>query len=316
MKKFIAKILLFGLLIYVLAWGFDYIISKGQTKISGYPQQTWQEIKTHSFDCDGVIMGTSRGLEHYDPMIIDSITGYSFYNLGMGGYNINAQLMKYRYYTQHNPKPEFLIYDVDYILMHISAAVHQHQSEQFLPLIYDYGMCKELQDVGYSIYDVYFPLVRWWGYQTHIKRGIFDFFNIKHHTEYPSYKGHTPDPDNWDLSRLEFKDSIASELEPEAKQLFETYLNQLQNEGTKVALINSPKYYKMLQLMMCRNEEFAYFDSISKTYNIPYLDYTQDYWICKDSSLFNAGVHLTPTGTKIFSKKVADDLVKIGFFEK
>lgn len=310
MKRFLIKTFVLACVIYVLAWELDYIISKGQEKISGYPQQSWTEIRYANLQCDGVILGTSRGLEHYDPYVIDSITGHSFYNLGMGGYQINANLMKLRCYCRHNPQPKYIIYDVDHIVMHTCSCKHNHQSEQYLPLIYDKDMRHELRQVGYSLADVYFPLVRYWGYLTHIKRGIFDFFHIKHHTEFVSYHGHTPDPDSWSIDNLHFTDTVKAELQPEAKAIFEEFVQDCQNKGIKVILSTSPRHKGLTEITTGHEEEMHYFDSIAEVYHLPYLKFIDDYWMCNDSSLFNAGVHLTPAGTKIFSKEFAKELVK------
>lgn len=310
MKRFLIKTSLFVCVVYVLAWGLDYIISKGQERISGYPQQSWTEIRYANLQCDGVILGTSRGLEHYDPYVIDSVTGHSFYNLGMGGYQINANLMKLRCYCHHNPQPKYIIYDVDHIVMHTCSCKHDHQSEQYLPLIYDKDMRHELRQVGYSFADVYFPLVRYWGYLVHIKRGIFDFFHIKHHTEFASYHGHAPDPGSWSMDNLQFTDIVKAELQPEAKSIFEKFLQDCKKNGIRVILSTSPKYKGLAEVTIGHEVEINYFDSIANVYNLPYLKFIDGYWMCNDSSLFNAGVHLTPTGTKIFSKEFAEELVR------
>ncbi len=310
MKRFVIKLAVFAIVIYGLAWGLDYLLCKGQGKEGGYPCQPWTEMRNHTFDCDGVIMGTSRGLEHYNPYIIDSITGHSFYNLGMGGYPINVELMKYRYYCRYNPKPKYIIWDIDYIALAIADVKHNHQSEQYFPLIYDKQMPSELRRVGYSAFDVYCPLIRWWGYQTQIKRALLEVLHLSHHTEFASYKGFTPDTDQWNPERLHFTDSVSGEMDVEAKRLFETTLTEWKNEGIQIILANSPKYHPFYLMNRNLEENRHYFDSIAKSSNIPYLDYCDDYWICTDSTLFNAGVHLTPKGTDIFSAEFAKDIEK------
>lgn len=310
MRRFLIKIAIFAVVIYGFAWGLDYIISMGTTKISGYPHQLWTEMRNHTFDCDGVIMGTSRGLEHYNPYILDSLTGHSFYNLGMGGYPIDKQLMKYRFYCNYNPKPKYVILDVDYITMTApKSLVHDFQSEQYLPLIYDKCMRQELRDMGYSIWDVYFPLVRWFGYQTHIKRGVFDYFNIQHHTEYKSYKGFSPDPGSWNPNNLRSKDSIPGIIDESQKVLLETALREWKTDSVYVIMVNSPKYYAYSAMNQNRQEEIRYFDSLSIHFDIPYFDYCSHSWMCLDSTLFNNGYHLTPVGADIFSAEVARNIV-------
>ena len=104
MKRFSSKILIFAVFAYFIALGFDYMISHGLANSSGHPHQAWREIRSGNYASDMVIMGTSRALEHYDPWIIDSIIGLQSYNLGMGGYSVNVELVKYHYFIANTKK--------------------------------------------------------------------------------------------------------------------------------------------------------------------------------------------------------------------
>ena len=309
MKRFITKIAIFAVAAYLLALGLDAMISHGLANSAGHPHQAWREIRSGNYASDIVIMGTSRALEHYDPMVIDSITGLSSYNLGMGGYSINVELMKYRYYCHYNPKPKYLIYDMDQLLLTIDTAVHQHQSEQFLPLFYNGAIHRDLKDVGYSWIDAYVPMARYWGYQTQSKRGLLESLSLKHYCDYPSYKGHMPDPDPWDASRLVFNDSLPSHVDDKAMTMFVNFVQECQESGVQLIFVTSPVYYKYVELSPDWNRYIAWFDSIAEANDIPYLNYMDDP-ICRDSTMFNAGVHLTPDGTKLWSEKLSKDLME------
>ena len=310
MKRFLTKIAIFAVAAYLLALGLDAMISHGLSKYAGHPHQAWREICSRDYASDIVIMGTSRALEHYDPQIMDSVTGLSSYNLGMGGYGINIELMKYRYYSHYNPRPKYLIYDVDHILLKIDTALHGHQSEQFLPLFYDGAIRNDLMNVGYSLIDATIPMARYWGYQTYSKRGLLVCLGLQHYCDYPSYKGNTPDPDPWDAARLQFTDSIPSNVDEEAKELFWGFVQECQESGVQLIFITSPVYYRYVEMSPDWNRYIAWYDSIARANDIPYLNY-MDHPICRDSMLFNAGVHLTPEGTKIWSKILSNDLMEI-----
>jgi len=310
MKRFLTKIVIFTVAAYLLALGLDAMISHGLANSAGHPHQTWREIRSGDYASDIVIMGTSRALEHYDPQIIDSVTVLSSYNLGMGGYGLNAQLMKYRYYCRYNPQPKYIIYDVDYVPLVINHAPHMHQSEQFLPLFYEGAIRRDLMDIGYSWIDAYVPMARYWGYQTQSKRGIIESLNLKHYCEYPSYKGHIPDPDPWDTSRLQFNDSISTHVDEEAKTMFENFVQECQESGVQLIFVTSPVYYRYVEMSPEWNRYIDWYDSIAEANDILYLNY-MDHPICRDSTMFNAGVHLTPAGTKIWSEMLSNDLMEI-----
>lgn len=311
MKRFLIKIGLTTVVAFIVALLLDMLISYGLYTTQSYPHQPWREIRSGQYASDIVILGTSRALEHYDPQVIDSITGLQSYNLGMGGYGINVQLMKYNYFIHYNPKPQYVIFDVDQLLLKSDIAVHQHQSEQFLPLFYDGAIRKELLNVGYSWSDAYIPMVRYWGYQSQNKRGLLECFNLKHYHDYPSYKGHCPDPDPWDPARLHITDSIKPTIDIEAIKLFERFVEECDNNDVQLIFVTSPIYYTYVEMSTTWNKYMSYFDSIAQENDIPYLNY-MDHPICRDSTYFNAGVHLTPDGTKIFSEILSNDLMKDG----
>ena len=242
MKRFLIKIGIGAIVAYIVAFMLDMLISYGLYITKSHPHQAWREIRSGQYASDIVILGTSRALEHYDPQVIDSITGLTAYNLGMGGYSINVELMKYRYYLHYNPQPRYVIYDVDQLLLQIDTAVHQHQSEQFLPLFYDVAIRKDLMNVGYSLLDAYIPMARYWGYQTQSKRGILEALNLKHYHDYPSYRGHMPDPDPWDPARLHITDSIPYRVDEEAKRIFESFVDECEKSGVKLIFVTSPVY--------------------------------------------------------------------------
>lgn len=311
MKRFVTKFVCFSVLVLGLAWGLDYVLCLGQARVGGYPQQPWAEIRAGGLDADVIVMGNSRGLEHFDCAVLDSVTGLNWYNLGIGGYSINVELMKYHCYLAHNAKPTCVIMQVDWMTMAMNATiVHDHQSEQFFPLIYDKSIRKDLADVGYTWKELYLPLSRWIGYQTHIKRSIFALAG-KRYPDIPCYKGFAADPDPWNPSRLEIKDSIVTKMDTAAMVLFDEFLAECQSDSMKVIMVYSPMYGLAYQMQLHNAEIETYFQSLSEKYSIPYWNYNDGNPLWADSTLFNAGVHLTPNGTKVFSRMFGEEVVEL-----
>ena len=113
MKKFLIKISIFAVVLYGLAWGVDYMISTGLQQMDDYRFMSWHEMQQGGINADIIIMGNSRGFSHFEPWTIDSITGMSCNNLGLGGYSITVQTLKYQLYRLHNTKPKMIIQQVD-----------------------------------------------------------------------------------------------------------------------------------------------------------------------------------------------------------
>ncbi len=286
MKKFIIKIAIFAVVLYGLAWGLDYMISKGLYQMEDYRFMSWHEIEQGNINADIMIMGNSRALSHFEPWTIDSLTGISCYNLGIGGYPINVETMKYHYYCLYNRKPKIIVQQVDYMTLGYLKASHQHQSEQYLPLVYDRRIQPELRRVGYSWLDMHCPLYRYWGYQMVIKNGLTEFLGLKHYVSDPSRRGIHYERGTWDGTELANMDSIRVTMSKEGKKCFEDYMQQCYNEGIQVILVNSPMYAGAIHKSIGLENVNAYFDSIAAAYNTEYWNYTENYELCNDTSNF------------------------------
>ena len=305
MKKFLITISIFAVTIYGLAWGLDYAISKGLQQMDDYRYMSWREMQQGNINADILIMGNSRALSHFEPWTIDSITGMSCYNLGIGGYPINVETMKYHTYCLYNNKPNVIIQQIDYMTLGNISAPHQHQSEQFLPLLYR-RIRPELRRIGYTWLDLHCPLYRYWGYQMVIKNGLLEFLGIKHYVNDPSRLGIHYERGVWNGSELASMDTICATINDEGKQCFEEYMQTCAADGIKVILVNSPMYRGAMNKTMGIKSVNAYLDSIAEVYNTEYWNYTENYELCGDTANFVVSVHMNPEATHKFSIDVAN----------
>ena len=310
MKKFLIKISIFAVVLYGLAWGLDYAISKGLYQTDDYRFISWREIGVGNINADILVMGNSRALSHFEPWTIDSITGMSCYNIGLGGYSITVDDLKYQYYSAHNRKPRLIILQIDAATLRYDEAPHNHQSEQFLPLIYDRPMNNELQRVGYSWLDIHCPLYRYWGYQMVIKKGLLEFIGMKHYVQDPSRMGIHYERGAWNGTELAKMDSIHAKLDERGKAYFESFMQRCAEEEIKVLLVNSPTYIGATNKTIGLDVVNTYFDSIAHVYNTEYWDYTYDE-ICNDTANFVVSVHMNPDATHQFSINFAYRLLDI-----
>ncbi len=311
MKRFLIRFVVFAIIVYSFAWGLDFAISKGLLKMEDYRFMSWNEMMRGDINADVIIMGNSRGFSHFEPWTIDSICGTRTYCLGLGGYSITVETLKYYCYQLYNKKPKYIVQNVDCFTMRNDVAPYNHESEQFLPLIYDRRMHKQLLSVGYSKLDVYMPLYRYFGYQMVIKNGLLEFFGIKHYINNPSRKGHHYEKGLWDGSVLASMEKIDATMDSSAMKHFEKYMNNCYNEGIKVILVNSPIYTGATRKTQGLDRVNSYFDSIALKYNTVYLNYTEEYEICEDTAYFCNSTHMNPEATHRFSIDFANELKKI-----
>lgn len=307
MKKFLLKTLGFAAMVLVLAVGLDWLICRGLLKMDDYRFQDYRAMLEGGMDNDILILGNSRGKSHFDTRVIDSLSQKQSFNLGIGGYPVNAQLLKYRLYREHNRKPAVIIQNIDYMTIRIMSDIrHQHESEQFFPLVYDKVMRKELRESGYGFLELNWPLYRFFGYQQVIKNGLMEALHIKHYSR-PSYKGFLPEKGQWngsELARMKPENVVLSE---EGKALLEDYLAQCRADSIQVVLVNSPLYAGAREKLLGYDDARVYFEQVAEKYGYLYLDYT-DTPVCQDTSNFVVSVHLNDRAARAFSETLMEDL--------
>ena len=310
MKKYLLKAIFFLVLVYALGWALDFAVSKGLMKMDDYRFMSWADLSDGSASSDLLIMGNSRALSHFEPWTITDTCGVSAYNLGVGGYSITVQTLKYNYYRLHNAKPKFIVQQVDYYTMRDDSVPGNHQSEQFMPLIYDKGIRTELKRCGYSWPDLNCPMYRYFGYQQVIKNGLLEFLHAKHYVSDPSRLGHHYEHGELDVARNDELETQIAKMSPTAQAHFESYLSECQKEGIFVILVNSPTYKVRTEKTAGLDEVNSYYSEVADRYGAVYLNY-EDYHLCDDPSYFAAAVHLNPEGTHIFSSDFAGKLKEI-----
>ena len=314
MKKFLLKTLGFAALVLVLAFGLDRLICYGLLKMDDYRFQDYSAMLKGGMDNDILILGNSRGKSHFDTRVIDSLSQKQSFNLGIGGYPINAQLLKYHLYRERNREPALIIQNIDYMTIRVMSDVrHQHESEQFFPLVYDKVMRKELRESGYGFLELNMPLYRFFGYQQVIKNGLMEALHIKHYSR-PSYKGFLPEKGKWNGSELARMKPESVVLSEEGKALFEDYLAQCRTDSIQVVLVNSPLYAGAREKLLGYDAARAYFEQVAEKYGCLYLDYT-DTPVCQDTSNFVVSVHLNARAAREFSESLMEDLKSLKIIE-
>ncbi|MCY7292664.1 MAG: hypothetical protein LH615_10855 [Ferruginibacter sp.] len=305
MNKFLAKSFSFFVLFLFGCYLLDYIICTGLKKTEEYYFQTWTNIVESKINADVLISGNSRAFNNYCPQILDTILQVNAYNIGIGGYPFDAQYLRYRLYEKYNKKPQLIIQNIDFgTLKHYDFG---HEREQVFPFTSVELMRKGLRNFGFTWLELYLPLYRYFGYQMVIKKGILEYFGIKHYNQQASKKGYKPEDIHggvWDGSGLKNIKNIEVSCDPSVIRLFEEFLMHCKNEKIKVVLVNSPIYYKASQKIVNNHKFNSLINSLSKKYNAPYLDFTKDP-ICSDTANFRISVHMNKEGGELFSKKLA-----------
>ena len=110
MKKHLIKILLFLLIIVAIDVLTGLVCSRLTAMARG------GDTARNEYICNGtsediLVMGSSRAIHHYNPAVIDTVTGMSCYNCGQDGNGVILNYGRLHMILQRY-RPRVIIYDV------------------------------------------------------------------------------------------------------------------------------------------------------------------------------------------------------------
>ena len=316
MKKFILRIIIFGTALLGLAFVADFIVTAGLMKTgdkrgSGYDEfTTWNAVCSSSIDADVIINGSSRAYRQVNPFVLDTILNVNSYNIGMSGVSFEKVYIRYMTLEKYNRKPKCIIQNIDYSTLYFSESV----DDRFLPYLPYIEEKKYLTDA--TGFKSNFPFYRYYGRYSLIVRGLMEFFHIKHYPDVRK-KGFFVTDEKWDdsaLNEILQRDSLDAHRQPEAIELFDSYLNHCKSNNIKVIFVFAPIYFKAIEFTKNKSEVMDIYYYFSEKYNIPILDYSTDL-INNDTSYFFNANHLNKTGVELFSVKLAYDIDSLGILK-
>lgn len=324
MKNFIIKSIVYVGVILILSILLDLLISFGLRNVNSYTIRPWVDMQIGNMNHDILVLGNSRAQKHINPAILDSILGLSTYNLGTEAHHMGLDILKYHYYKLNNKKPKYIIYQIDLATFHPTRLKFSSNNEQFLPFFDEKFLRNEFAQYDYGKLDLYLPLFRYFGNHKAIWWGIAEgigLSDIKHLPVYKGFRVHTTNPimsdigfhQAYDIEQVDMLNSF--NLEDTILIDFEEFIKECISDSLKILFVYTPMYSKVMSQLSDKAEFDLYIDSISKRYNIPYVDYTLDEEFCSNLNYFATPGHLNYSGASAITTKLAHDIDSIGWLE-
>ncbi len=310
MKKFLLKIIVFGLPIIVTSYFIDYIISNNLKKSNTYAEgefSTWNAIMEGKLDSEILVYGSSRAWVHFDPQIIQDTFQQNTFNIGIDGHSFEMQYLRHSLALKNNSKPKTIIHSVDFSTLEKS---NSYNADQFLPyMLWDSTFYHHLSPFeGFSYFDYHFPLVRYYGNFNVIKEAVK--MEINKSNEVKRVKGYQGNIQTWDTNFDKIKDSLKGytiEIDTHVVNLFDHYLQECKEDSIDVILVYSPCYIKGQKLITNQQEVINLLEKFADKYDLLFMNYTNDA-LCYDRKYFYNCWHLNKTGATLFTKKFAHEL--------
>lgn len=283
------------------------MVTKGlrQTDYGDYAE--WNALYEGRINSDLLILGNSRAWVHFSPAIIDSVTQYDSYNLGLDGHNFFLTNTRYEEYLTYNTKPRVIIQEVSFRTLEKRPDLFNYA--QFHPYLDQESLVEALKTYrGYSEWDRLVPFHKYVGEWKAIAAGLLEFTGLKQFKA-EKYKGYEGQARTW-------KNRIpAAEMAPRPCPIdsasvadFERFLQDSKAAGVEVVLVTAPICRSYQSVITNMAEVVAIYERMASKYNLTYLNYL-DHPLADATELYYNAIHLNRKGAERFSLDLANRLV-------
>ena len=295
-----------------------YLVNFGLRRVRTSDFGVWNRLVDGKINTAIVISGSSRALTHYDPRVIQAVTGMSAFNIGLNGSQTDMQLAALKTYLRHNRRPELLVHNLD------TSAFETSRHGVFFPAQYvpymdeapiyealravdpDAWKTKYLPLYGYSVKDMDFTWI------TGI-RGLIGWNPREDH-----FLGFRPRNTEWtddfERFRRSHPDGVRYTIEEQGLRDFEQLMQVCKEAHIPVLLVYSPEYDEMQRLTLNRSEIFEHFRDIAARYHATLWDYSQSPMSSRKEYFYNSQ-HLNASGAEVFSMDLALAMVRSGLLK-
>lgn len=298
MRNLIFKILLFlGIIIgtdKLFGMVMDSVLTTTEKGDWGKNNYFFNELKS-----DIVILGSSRAIHHYNPMIFSDTLGMSCYNCGEDGMGIFLMFARYKAISQRCC-PKIVIYEV----LPGFDILSEKDNLKYLKFLRPYIDVEFVDSIVNSIS----PLESWkllsdaYRYNSCFVDIIAQ--RISGDPRKAKDYSYAPEDKLLEYEEIRKKDTIVI-----VDSLKLAYLEELVKccikSGTKLFFTASPTYKPDSDI------SFAPLKKLSEDNNIPFINYYCDTMYCNNAAFFADATHLNRNGAEKFSSMIASQIRKM-----
>ena len=294
MKRFIVNIVAMLLILVVVDVTFGYLNRFMIKEAKGGQTYCQEYICNHSNE-DIIMMGSSRMRHHYNPVIIEQLTGMSCYNAGEDGGGI---ILNYGFYQMliQRYTPKMIMYDLT------EFDFYKGDNEKYLGWLrkyYDNPKVKEIID-DVSPTEAIKNLSNLYRYNTRCIATLGDYLHPvrSYNKGYSAIEGvidYEVIPQNFERQEV---DSV------KLKYLIR-FIEDAKQKEIKLFFFASPQYEAKEG-----NDYYAPIDSLAELYNIDFYNHFFDEDISWHKEYFRDKGHMNGRGADLYTAKVVKELGK------
>jgi hypothetical protein len=302
-RKFLFCILLFLSIVAVL----DFSVGK-VLKYFYFKQKTGYQYRINyalnQSKADIYILGSSRAMHHYDPLLITQKTGMKCYNAGENGMNLLYSYLIFNgIIERHNPQIFILELNVDDFIKtetsydRLSVMLPYYNAHpEFSEILYKRSKLEKLKLVS-QIYPFNSDILQ-------IIYGNIAENNAESKSK--DFEGYIPLTGEWDKAHDVLKNLKTDKTDTFKLQKFEEMIRIAQKKNIRMVITVSPVYgvcEKPLTSIILAEE-------ICKKHNVPFLINYQNKYFLTRPFLFKDPSHLNKKGAELLTYMLIDQINK------
>lgn len=294
MKKFIIRILILFLIVYVVDWTCGHFFRYLQLHTKGGVTGRMEYIANDMTD-SVLILGSSRAIHHYDPRIIIDSLGLSTYNCGKDGNGIIYNYGQYCLFRERY-SPKIIIYD----LIGEFDLIKKYPNERFLGGLRPYYDYKGIDSIFIEVdslerYKMMSQIRRYNGsfisiiYNFFCSRrdDILGYIPLKDTMDYEPERNDYGERINYDTLKLTYLEKL---------------INDTKKDRIKLIFALSPIYGGGDTAV------YQYVINLAAKYEIQFINQYNDTSIIFNKQFFNDSFHLNEFGATEYTKKIVKEI--------
>lgn len=298
MRHYLVKTFVFFLLFFAIDRFVGFCLNSISSSSTAGESGHWNYI-LNQMDEEVLIFGSSKAAHNYNPSVLKDILKMSCFNCGQDG---NGVILYYAWWLEISKryKPTLIICDVtpwfDFV-----AEDDNNKHLGLLKNIYSNDDVK-------AIFEAIDPMEKYkmssWMYRYNSKfhQVLADHFLPIYHVQKNGFK---PLPGDMDTLKIKKEKNNNNIIHFDSLKI--DFINKFikATEGIKRVFVISPEWYDGNPNL------YQPIKDICQRNEIPLIDYSQDTTYVHQNEYFKDGMHLNEAGAEVFSRDVANKLVKI-----
>jgi hypothetical protein len=311
MIKFLFKISVFTIVLWLCGFAYQSIIDKGLQKHYSDDYSEWIEIYTQRVNHDVVILGSSRAWVQVNPKVIEEQSGLSCFNLGIDGGRLQMQKTMWKSLLAQGNRPKLIIQVVDYFALNTRTDLYW--KERFMPYLNYIEVYEPLTEIDSSLWmSRYLPPLRYHGYDDLNSIGWKNYFNIPLepseepvHTKYNGYKGtqHSIEVEPTWLNAKKLETQVEVEKIEFGRGALNEMITAFKKENIPVILVYLPTYHLLRKSVKNRDLVVKMFQEVANESGAEYWDMSMDS-VSNDMTLYADPLHMNYKGADVITAKL------------